>query len=76
MPMRKKIRGQINSGAKVLTHLGNALNRTTDTEDAFVDTRYDFGYARFDTSLLTEVGNIFTTLSNDDASVLGTHEST
>jgi len=41
-----------------------------------MDTRNNFGDARFDTSLLTEVGNIFTTLSNDDASVPRTHKST
>jgi len=76
MPLGNGIRGYINFKKKVGTHLGNALNRTGDTQDTLVDARYDFTDAGFDTRLLTEVGDIFTALADDDASVLGTHEST
>jgi hypothetical protein len=41
-----------------------------------VDARYDSADARFDSRLLTEVGNIFTALSDDDASIPCAHEST
>jgi hypothetical protein len=41
-----------------------------------MDAWYDFADAGFDSSLLTEVGNIFTTLAYDDASILGTNKST
>jgi hypothetical protein len=41
-----------------------------------MDAGYDSADARFDSSLLTEVGNIFTALPDDDASIPRTHEST
>jgi hypothetical protein len=68
--------GKISSEEKTLTDLGNAFNGAADAKDALMDTRNNFGDACFDTSLLTEVGNIFTTFSNDDAGIPCTDEST
>lgn len=57
------------------THLGYAVNSSSDGEDTLVDARDDLADASLDTGLVTEIGNIFASLSDDDAGVLGADKS-
>ena len=51
--------------------LGNSITSSRDGENTVVDTLDNLGDTGLDTSLITEVGNILATLSNDNAGLLG-----
>lgn len=56
------------------TYFCNCVDRSSNSEDPFVDPRYDFADASFHASLLPEICNIFSTLSNDYAGFLCCYE--
>ena len=58
------------------TYLRNALNVPSYGENAFMNTRDNLANASLDTSLLSELCNIFSAFANDDASVFCAHQST
>ena len=56
--------------------LGNGIASSGDGEDTVVNTLNDLGDTGLDASLITEVGNILASLSNDNAGLLGGDNST
>lgn len=50
---------------------GGSLQGTGDGQDTVMDTGNNFADASFDTSLVTQVSDIFTGLANDDTRFLG-----
>lgn len=51
---------------KTETYLGYSLNRSSDSENTFMNARYDLAYAGFDASSLAKIRNVFARLSDDD----------
>jgi len=56
--------------------LCDALDRTADAENTLVHSLCDFADTGFDTSLFTEVSDIFTAFPYNDTCILRAHEST
>lgn len=62
-------------GKAIETYLGYTLNSSSDGENTLVYARDDLADAGLDAGLVTEIGNIFASLSDDDAGVLGADKS-
>lgn len=50
---------------------GDTLEGTSDGKDTVMHTGHDLGNASFDSGLVTEVGDVLSSLANDDTSLLG-----
>ena len=59
---------------EVAAHLCHALHRTGHGQDALVNAGDDLADACFDAGLLPEFCDIFSSLADDNASILGANE--
>lgn len=54
----------------------NPVQRSSHSEDPVMDARYDLAHTSFNASLISEICNVLSSLSDDDASFLGRDNST
>jgi hypothetical protein len=63
-------------GDDEIVGFGDGLNRTSHCENTFMDTWDDFADASLDPSLISQIRDVFSSLPDDDAGVLGADECT
>ena len=56
------------------THPGDSLEVSADGEDSVVDALDDLGHSGLDAGELSEVGDVLSSLSDDNPGLLGGHE--
>jgi hypothetical protein len=56
--------------------LRNTFDTPTDTENSLMNTRNDLGDTSFDASLLPEICDVLSSLTDYDASIFGGNEGT
>jgi hypothetical protein len=56
--------------------LRNTFDTPTDTENSLMNTRNDLGDTGFDASLLPEIRDVLSSLTDYDASIFGGNEGT